>query len=94
MNFREWLLIESKKAPDFNVLKKHRVNLTDDERKQVMDSKATWHHGLNDELSPAVWKSEVNGKTWYVTATHRAYNVRPSLKGAISRYHKFIKGTA
>jgi hypothetical protein len=83
-----------KKEPDFKTLKKNKVKLTDEERAEVMKREATWHHGLNGEATPAVWKAEVDGKTWFVTATHRAYNVRPTLRGAISRYHKFIKGTA
>jgi hypothetical protein len=93
MKFKDFL-IESCKEPDFNTLKKNKVKLTDEERKEVMKSDAVWHHGSNGEPTAAVWKSEVDGKIWYVTNTHRAYNVRPTLKGAISRYHKFIKGTA
>ncbi len=85
------LLLERKS--EFEVLKKNKVALTDDERKIVMDNHATW--GQDDEIA-AVWKS-INPKTkevTYVTNTHRAYNTAPTLKGAISRYHKFIKGTA
>ena len=85
---------DGRKGPKFDVLKKNKVELTDEERAEVMKAKAVWHHGPNGEETPAVWKSEVDGKTWYVTNTHRAYNIRPTLKGAISRYHKFIKGTA
>lgn len=79
----------------FEVLKKNKVPLTPEERQRVMDSKAVWHHGPNGEETAAVWKSvDKSGKATYVTATHRAYNARPTLRGAISRYHKFIKGTA
>lgn len=78
----------------FEQLKENQVPLTDEERDQVMKSKAVWHHGPNGEETPAVWKSVVNGKTWYVTHTHRAYNKRPTIKGAIYRYHSFIKDTA
>ncbi len=90
-SFRLWL---EGKGPDFATLKKNKVELSDDERAEVMKSKAVWHHGLKGALSPAVWKSEVNGKTWYVTNTHRAFNSKPTLKGAIGRYHDFIKSTA
>ena len=79
----------------FRVLKDNRVRLTPQEHKQVMDSKAVWHHGPGGQPSPAVWKSQnSSGKTTFVTNTHRAYNTAPTLKGAIGRFHKFIKGTA
>lgn len=80
----------------FEVLKKNKVPLTEEERTEVMRRKAVWHHGPNGEETSAVWKS-VNpntGKTTFVTHTHRAYNTAPTVKGAIGRYHKLIKGTA
>jgi hypothetical protein len=83
-----------KGCPTWKTFKKHKVKLTPEERKQVMDAKAVWHHGPNGEETPAVSKAIINGKPWYETHTHRAINVRPTLKGAISRYHKFIKDTA
>jgi hypothetical protein len=59
-----------------------------------MDKKAVWHMNGGGP-SPAVWKSvNKDGKVTYVTHTHRAYNTAPTLKGAIGRFHKFIKGTA
>ena len=78
----------------FKVLEKNKVPLTDDERNEVMNRKAVWHHGPNGEETPAVWKSKVNGKEVFITNTHRAYNATTTLKGAIKRYHDFIKGTA
>lgn len=82
-------------APSFSDLKAGRVDLSDDERTEVMRKKAVWHPGnLKGKAVPAVWKSIVDGKTFYVTNTHRAYNVAPSVKGAIGRYHAFIKSTA
>ena len=88
--FHEWLeSYNAKSGPDFDVLKKNKKALTDEERDKVKKGKAEW----NDDRS-AVFKSEVNGKIWYVTNTHRAYNVCPTLKGAIKRFHDFIKGTA
>lgn len=90
----EILLLERKSH--FEILKNNKVPLSDDERKEVMDSDATWNSGINGKPSPAVWKSvdKKNKKITYVTNTHRAYNTASTLKGAISRYHKFIKGTA
>ena len=89
--FKEFLAETSK----FEALEKNKKPLTDEERKLVMDRKAVWHHGPNGEETAAVWKSvNKDGKTTYVTNTHRAYNTASTLKGAIGRYHKFIKGTA
>lgn len=82
------------KGPRYKTLDRNRVKLTPEERAKVMDGGATWNHGPHGEATPAVWKAVVKGKPWYVTNTHRAMNVRPTLKGAISRYHRFIKGTA
>lgn len=85
-------LQESKNLED---LKKNKIPLTDEERDEVMKSKAVWHHGQNGKPSPAVWKSkDKKGKITFVTNTHRAFNTASTLKGAISKYHSFIKGTA
>jgi len=84
------LILES---PEMKTLKKGRRQLSDEERKIVMDADATWHHGPKGEETPAVWKSVVKGKTWYVCNTHRAMQVKPTLKGAIQAF-KFIKTTS
>ena len=86
---------ETKKSK-FEKLQDNKVPLTPEEREKVMKAKAVWHHGPNGEETPAVWKSKdkKTGKFTYVTNTHRAYQDRPTLKGAISIYHKFIKSTA
>ena len=85
-----------KKKTEFEILKDNKVSLTDKERELVMNADAVWHFSQNNKPSPAVWKSKnpKTGKITYVTNTHRAYNTAPTLKGAITRYHKFIKGTA
>ena len=83
----------SSKGPKMETLKKNKVALTEEERKEVMDRGAVWHHGPNGEESPAVWKAEVKGETWYVCNTHRAYQCKPTLKGAINSY-KFIETTS
>lgn len=84
------------KKSEFDNLQKNKVALTDKERAEVMKRKAIWHHGPKGKPSPAVWKSvnPKSKKTTYITHTHRAYNTATTLKGAINRYHKFIKGTA
>ena len=88
-----WQLMEGKSA--YEQLKKNKKPLTDEERAECMKKKAVWHHGPNGEPTSAVWKSvNKNGDTTYITNTHRAYNTAPTLKGAIHKYHSFIKGTA
>lgn len=80
---------------DFKKLKKNEVPLTKEERAEVMKRKAVWHFHPSGNPTPAVWKSvDKNGKVTFITHTHRAYNTAPTLKGAISRYHNFIKSTA
>lgn len=73
----------------FKALQDNKKSLTEEERAIVKEKKATWSDGRS-----AVWKSEKDGKTTYVTHTHRAYNTAPTLKGAIGRFHDFIKSTA
>ena len=83
------------KESKFQLLKKNKKPLTPEERKECLEKKAVWHMNGNNNPTPAVWKSvDEKGKTIYVTHTHRAYNTAPTLKGAIGRFHDFIKGTA
>lgn len=90
-SFRTFLQEES----EFQKLQKNKVKLDPEERKMCLDKKAVWHFN-GGSPSPAVWKSvePKSGKVTYVTNTHRAYNTAPTLKGAIGRFHSFIKGTA
>jgi len=85
--------MSNKNEPDMKTLKKNKVALSEDERKEVMNRGAVWHHGPNGEETPAVWKAVVNGNDWYVCNTHRAYQCKPTLKGAIDSYD-FIETTA
>lgn len=87
-------IAKGKAKSKFQALEKNRVPLSPEERDLVMKRKATWNHGPNGEPTPAVWKSVRDGGATFVTATHRAYNISPSIKGAINRYHRFIKGTS
>jgi predicted nucleotidyltransferase len=89
-------LLNEKAKSDFEKLKDNKVALTDDERAQCMSSKAVWHFHPSKKATPAVWKSvhPETKKVTFVTNTHRAYNTAPTLKGAISRFHSFIKSTA
>lgn len=94
-------VLNEKKKSAFEVLKDNKVPLTPEERKECIDKKAVWHfhHGTvknrKTNTTPAIWKSKKkDGSFVYVAATHRAYQVRDTLKGAISIFHSFIKGTA
>ena len=81
------------KASEIQRLKKQRIPLTEEEREECLKKKAVWH--FTGKPTPAVWKAkQANGKIIYVTNTHRAYNTASTLKGAISKYHSFIKTTA
>ncbi|TET67579.1 MAG: hypothetical protein E3J56_12720 [Candidatus Aminicenantes bacterium] len=79
----------------FQILKENKIPLTEEEREIVMKKKAVWHFGHDGKPSSAIWKSKNSkGEITYVCNTHRAYNIAKTLLGAISRFHKFIKGTA
>lgn len=79
---------------EMQTLKDNKVKLTDEERAEVMDAKAVWHHGPNGAPSPAIQKAEIKGKTIYYCHTHRAMDYASSLKAAINIFHDFIKETA
>jgi hypothetical protein len=87
-------------ASEFKKLKKNQVPLTPEERAECINRKAVWHNGIGKgtvhATVPAVWKSvnKKTGKVTYITNTHRAFNTAPTLKGAIGRFHSFIKSTA
>lgn len=89
---KESALLE--KDSEFQTLKKNRMNLDPEERKEVMDRKAVWHNGPNGEAQAAVWKSKNSkGEIRYVCNTHRAYQVSPTLKGGIKKFD-WVKTTA
>ena len=90
MTFSQFLIEKSA----FQKLQDNKIPLDPEERKLCMDRKCVWnfHHS---GPTPAVWKSkDKKGKVTYITNTHRAYNTATTVKGAIKRYHDFIKGTA
>lgn len=82
-------------AYKFELLKKRRIPLTDEERKEAMEAGAVWHHGPGGSKSCAIWKSKKpNGDIVYVTHTHRTYQTSPSLKEIIKLFHDVVKDTA
>ncbi len=98
MNFKtfltEWSIITEAKS-EFAKLQANKKPLTDDEHTEVIKKRAVWHHGISGGETSAIWKSvDRNGKATYVTNTNRSFNTASTLKGAIKRYHDFIKGTA
>ena len=84
-------LLESE-GPRFPTLKKAKELLKGEEREQAMKAGAVWNMGNSDKPSCAIWKANVNGKTWYVCHTHRCFQSRPTLKGAIKAF-EFVKST-
>ena len=91
MKFKDYLI---EKKSEFDALQKRKKPLSDEERAEVMKRKCVWHHGPNGEETPAIWKSSTaKGEARYICNTHRAYQVRPTLKGAIKAFD-FIKTTA
>lgn len=85
---------DGRKGPKYKDFMKNKVPLTPEERALVMKRKAVWHFSPKNVATPAVGKAVINGKTWFETHTHRAINYAPTVRGAIARYHKFIRGTA
>lgn len=80
-------------APAFSVLKKHKIELSADERAAVLKAGAVWHPTHSKSPHSAVWKATVGEQTWYVVNTHRAYKTASSLSDAIKHYPA-IKKTA
>jgi hypothetical protein len=78
----------------FQEMKDLQVPLTPEERAEVMKKKAVWHFNGGGP-TPAIWKTvNKDSKVEYHSNTHRAWASSPTLKGAINRFHSFIKGTA
>ena len=64
-------------SPEFKTLKANVKKLDDTERAGVGEA--------------PIKKSVVNGKTWYWSNTHRCYQVRPTLKAAVTAYWKIVE---
>lgn len=80
-----------KQATTIKELRKHQTQLSSEEKKIIDEGKAVWGDG-----SRAVWKSvdPKTGKATFVTNTHRAACAKPTVKGAVGKFHSFIKSTA
>lgn len=68
-----WAIVEQllEESPDLATLKKNRRSLNPEEREQAKSA------------AMSIWKAIVDGKTWYVSNTHRAYSAKTSLSAAI-----------
>lgn len=64
-------------SPELKTLKARRRSLNPAEKRQAGDA--------------PIWKANVNGKTWYVCNTHRAYQARPTVKGAAHAWHHGVE---
>ena len=73
----------------YSDLKDRKLPLEDHEREEAMSRGAHWSDG-----SCGVWKAKTkSGKIVYGANTHRAMQVRPTLKGAINIF-PWIKSTS
>lgn len=80
---------------EFKKLQKNKKPLSKEEAEECLAADCVWHFGNKDKPSPAVWKSvNKNGKTTYVTNTHRCYQTAPTLKGAMKKFFDVVKDTA
>ena len=78
-------LLEHYKYSD---LKDRKIPLEDHEREEAMSRGAHWGDG-----TVGIWKAHTkSGETVYGCNTHRAMQVRPTLKGAINVF-PWIKST-
>ena len=64
-------------SPELKTLKAARRSLSPEEKADAGDA--------------PVWKAAVNGTTWYVVNTHRAYQAKPTVKGAAHAWHHGIE---
>ena len=89
------VFLESKKRSEFEILKKNKVSLTDDERKKAFEKKAIWNPSNLKNPVSAIWKSKnSNGDFTYVTNTHRVYQTAKTIDGAINKFHNVVKQTS
>ncbi len=94
MNIRQ-ILEENKKRYDWKFLKKNKLPLSDEERKEAMSRGAVWHFSHHKgKPSCAIWKAKTkSGEIVYGCNTHRATAIKPTFKAALNAF-KFIKTTA
>lgn len=64
-------------SPQLKTLKARRRSLDPEEKREAGDA--------------PIWKATVNGKTWYVCNTHRCYQARPTVKGAVHAWHNGVE---
>lgn len=82
------------KKLSFEILKRNKIKLDPEEREKAIKSGCVWHRGPNGEKQCAIWKSkDSSGNVKYICNTHRAYQAKNTLDGAIKAFD-FIKTTA
>jgi hypothetical protein len=64
-------------SPELKTLKARRRSLSPEEKHEAGDA--------------PVWKADVNGRTWYVVNTHRAYQAKPTVKAAAYAWHNGVE---
>ena len=82
--------INESATPSIKKLKDGRKSLNDEEETKARKAKAIW----GDDNHLAIWKSEINGSTYYVSNTHRTYAANTSLEKTISDFHDFVKDSS
>lgn len=80
MNQDTHLIFEAYKGPKLETLKKHRKELTPEEKAKIPQ--------LPNGDGATILKAEVDGKTWYACYTHRACQIRPSMEEMLKVYPK------
>ena len=77
----------------FKDLKDRKIPLEPEERKEAMDRGCVWHFNGPDNPVCAIWKATTkSGDIVYGCNTHRAMQVKKTLKGAINAF-PWIKST-
>lgn len=88
--FKEYLIEQS----DFKTMKDNMVDLEPEEKKKAIEAGCVWHFGGTGKNYCAIWKTkDSNGKIWYCSNSHRAFDKKPTLEQAIKAF-EFIKSTS
>lgn len=93
-SFKQYTTEAKKKKSSFEVLRDNKIPLEPEEREKAMKAGACWHPSNHDKPTCAIWKSkDSKGNVKYCCHTHRAYQAKSTLDGAIKAFD-FIKTTS